>query len=77
MFFIHTIFHEVEPVRAFLFAFDAPKLSGVDPGALVLSSGAAIAIFRFKAGMIPTLAACCVAGLMLFDTGVDRGILFR
>ncbi len=65
-FFIHTIFREIEPVRAFWFAFDAPKFSSVDPWALVLSLGAAIAIFQFKAGMIPTLAACCAAGIILF-----------
>lgn len=76
-FFIHTIFHEVEPVRAFLFAFDAPKLSSVDPWALMLSLGAAVAIFRFKAGMISTLAACCAVGILLFYVGVDRGSLFR
>ena len=27
---------------------------------------AAIAIFRFKVGMIPTLAACCIAGVVLY-----------
>jgi chromate transporter len=69
-FAIHTVFHEVEPVRAFLFSFDAPKLLSVDPWALVLSLGAAVAIFRFKAGMIPTLAACCAAGMVLFYVGV-------
>jgi chromate transporter len=32
--------------------------------------GAAIAIFRFKLGMIPTLAACCVAGVALHAIGL-------
>ncbi len=76
-FFIHTVFREVEPVRAFLFAFDAPKLSSVDPWALVLSLGAAVAIFRFKVGMIPTLAACCAAGILLFYAGTGSGTLSR
>lgn len=76
-FFIHTIFHEVEPVRAFLFAFDAPKLSSVDPWALLLSLGAAITIFRFKAGMIPTLATCCAAGILLYYSGTYPGLLNR
>ena len=31
-------------------------------GRCLLSLAAAIAIFRFKVGMIPTLAACCLAG---------------
>jgi chromate transporter len=69
-FAIHTIFRDVEPVRAFQFAFDAPKLSSVDPWALVLSLGAAVAIFWFQAGMILTLAACCAAGMVLFSVGM-------
>jgi chromate transporter len=69
-FAINTIFREVGPVRAFLFAFDAPKLSSVDPWALALSLGAAVAIFQFKAGMIPTLVTCCAAGMVLFYVGM-------
>jgi len=69
-FAIHTVFREVEPVRVFLLAFDAPKLTSVDPWALVLSIAAAVAIFRFKVGMIETLAGCCVAGIVLFFFGV-------
>src|SRR5438477_787602 len=68
-FAIHSIFREVEPVRAFLLAFDAPRLASVDPWALALALAAAIAIFRFKAGMIPTLAGCCGAGMVIFLVG--------
>jgi chromate transporter len=68
-FAIHTIFREVNPVRAFPFAFDAPVLSSVHPWALVLSLAAAVAIFRFKLGMIPVLGACCVAGIILYLLG--------
>ena len=49
--------------------FDAPKLTSVDPWALALTLAAAIAIFRFKAGMIQTLAACCAAGIVLYLLG--------
>jgi chromate transporter len=69
-FAIHTVFREVEPVRVFFLAFDAPKLTSVDPWALALSIAAAVAIFRFKVGMIPTLAGCCAAGVVLFLLGV-------
>jgi hypothetical protein len=31
---------------------------------------AAVGIFRFKVGMIPTLVACCAAGMLLFYTGM-------
>ena len=37
--------------------------------ALGLSIAAAVAIFRFKVGMIPTLAACCIAGMLLYLLG--------
>jgi chromate transporter len=68
-FAIHTIFRETVPVRSFLFDFDAPRLASVDPWALLLTVGAAIAIFRFKVGMIPTLAACCAGGIVLYMVG--------
>ena len=68
-FAIHTVFRDTEPVRAFLLAFDAPRPASVDPWALALSIAAAVAIFRFKAGMIATLAGCCGAGIVLFLLG--------
>jgi len=68
-FAIHSIFRQVQPVRLFPLNFDAPVLSSVDPWALALAVAAAIAIFRFKVGMIPTLAACCAAGIVLHLAG--------
>ena len=68
-FAIHTVFHQTAPVRAFPLSFDAPVLASVDVWALALSVAAALAIFRFKVGMIPTLAACCAAGLALYFAG--------
>ena len=38
------------------------SLAAIDWPALVLTLAAIVAMFRFKAGMIPTLAACSVAG---------------
>jgi DNA polymerase-4 len=49
---------------------EALPVSSVDPWALLLSVGAAVAIFRFKIGMIPTLMACCAAGMLLFYAGM-------
>ena len=69
-FAIHTVFRDTIPVREFPLNFNAPKLSTVDPWTLVLSIAAAVAIFRFKIGMIPTLTGCCVAGIALFFVGV-------
>jgi chromate transporter len=68
-FALHTIFREVRPVHGYEFSFDMPVLTSVDPWALALAIAAAIAIFRFKVGMIPTLAACCGAGVVLYLVG--------
>ncbi len=68
-FAIHTIFREVFHVDRFVLSFDAPLLSSVNIWALILSVAAAIAIFRFKVGMIPTLLACSLAGLVLYLAG--------
>ena len=68
-FAIHTIFRQAQQVRLFPLSFDAPVLSSIDPWAFVLAAAAAIAIFRFKVGMIPTLAACCAGGIILHLAG--------
>src|SRR6266478_4229151 len=68
-FAIHTIFREVWPVRGFGLAFEAPVLASVNAWALALSVAAAVAIFRLKLGMIPTLAGCCAAGIALYLLG--------
>jgi chromate transporter len=69
-FAIHTVFRETIQIRAFPLSIDAPKLSTVDPWTLALSIAAAVAIFRFKVGMIPTLAGSCAAGVVLFFAGI-------
>src|SRR5215207_4374621 len=65
-FAIHTVFRQVQPFRTYGIGFDAPVLSSVDPWALGLSLAAGIAIFRFKIGTIPVLAACSAAGILLY-----------
>ena len=69
-FAIHTLFHEVVPVAGFGFNFERPVFASVDPYALVLSAAAIIAMFRFKLGMIPALAACSAAGVILHSAGL-------
>jgi chromate transporter len=68
-FAIHSLFRATVHVGAFGLSFDAPNFASVDPWALALSLAAAIAIFRFKVGMIPTLATCCAAGVALHFLG--------
>jgi chromate transporter len=41
-------------------------LSSVDVAAVVLSLGAAFAIFRLKAGAIPVLLTCSAAGVLAY-----------
>jgi chromate transporter len=69
-FAVHTIFREVTPVRAYGLAFDAPVLASADLWAGALTVAAIIAIFRFKTGMLWTLAACSAAGIALYLIGV-------
>jgi chromate transporter len=68
-FALHTWFREARPVRAMGLSFDAPIPASLDPWALGLSLLAVLAIFRFKAGMIPTLLACASGGVLLHFAG--------
>jgi chromate transporter len=68
-FAIHTIFREIFRVGQFGLSFDSPVFASVNAWALLLSVAAAIAIFRFKIGMIPVLIACSLAGLGLYLAG--------
>jgi len=66
---IHTIFREVRPFAWGPVAFDVPVWESVDPWALALSAAAIVAMFRFHAGMLPTLAATSAAGIVLYLVG--------
>jgi len=68
-FALHTLFRQVVPVHAFGLDFDRPVPASLDAWALVLAAGAMVGMFRFKAGMIPTLAACSCAGVILYVSG--------
>lgn len=69
-FAIHTVFRVVTPVRSFGLSFEMPVLPSVDPYALILAAAAALAIFRFNAGMLIVLAGSCCAGLALHFAGL-------
>jgi chromate transporter len=70
-FALHAIFREVTPVKGYGFAFDMPVTGSVNLWALSLSAAAMLAIFRFKVGMIQTLAASCSAGVGLYLAGAS------
>jgi chromate transporter len=63
-FALHTLFAEVREVRGGALALDVPVLSSLDPAAALLSLAALIAVFRFKAGPLATIAACGAAGVL-------------
>jgi chromate transporter len=70
-FAIHTLFSEVVALDGFGFSVEAPVLRSVDPWALLLTIGAALAIFRFDMGILRTLALCSAAGVMLYLVGAS------
>jgi chromate transporter len=62
-FALQILFHRVDTVSAAGLMFRIPALATVDWAALAIFSGAAIALFRFKTGVVAVLAASCAAGL--------------
>ena len=69
-FAIHAIFKASIPFHGFGLSFDAPVLASVNVSALLLTLVAALAIFRFGMGMLATLAACGLAGVILNHFGL-------
>lgn len=69
-FALHTLFGEVRFVPFAGGMLDVPVLSTVKPAALALTAAAIIAIFRFRVGMLTTLAACSAVGVALHLAGV-------
>lgn len=66
---IHTVFREVRVLSWGPVNLDTPVWSSVNVWALLLSAAAIIAMFRFKLGMLPTLAATSLAGIALYAVG--------
>jgi chromate transporter len=60
---IHTLFDRVREVRLAGGTLDVPVWTTLQPAALLLAAAAAVAIFRFKAGVIPVLLACAAVGV--------------
>ena len=63
-FALHVLFAELVPVRWLGAAVELPVPGSVDVPTLVLSIAAAVAIFRFKVGMVPVLLASSLAGVV-------------
>jgi chromate transporter len=62
---LHVLFHQVRVVRSVGVTLEVPTFSTLDPAALALVLAAAVAVFRFKVGVVPVLLGCAVAGMAL------------
>jgi chromate transporter len=65
-FALHVLFRETVAVRAFGLSFDAPSLGSIDPWALVLAVVAGVSLFRFKLGVVRTLATCSGISIAIY-----------
>ena len=61
-FALHVLFGTVNEIHTLGATLHVPVLSTLDPGALVLTVAALIAIIKFKVGMLPTLAVSAIIG---------------
>jgi chromate transporter len=70
-FAIHTLFGQVHEIHPGLgLRLQTPVFATISIGTLAIAAGAMLAIFRFKVGMIPTLAACSAFGVAGYFLGV-------
>ena len=68
-FALHTLFGEVREQRLGPLRLDIPVPATVDPAAILLTLAALVAMFRFKFGPLPVLAACAAAGVVYRTLG--------
>ncbi|WP_279483597.1 chromate efflux transporter [Aureimonas sp. SK2] len=61
---LHVLFRQVAEVRVGPLSLDVPQVASIDPAALVLFVAAAIALFRFRLGVVPTLLGAAGAGAL-------------
>lgn len=62
---LHVLFGEVRETAGWGLSVDLPVLATVNWASLALTVAAAVAIFRFKVGVIPVLLGCAATGLAL------------
>ncbi|MER9407880.1 chromate efflux transporter [Mesorhizobium caraganae] len=63
-FALHVLFRELHDVSWLGMTLDVPVFGSINLPSLVLTLGALLAVFRFKIGMIPVLAACSILGML-------------
>ncbi len=68
-FALHVLFAQTRKITSFGLALDVPVLATLNVPSLVLTIAAILAIFRFRRGMIPTLAGTAALGILWFLAG--------
>jgi len=63
-FSVHTLFGQVETVERGPFRLLVPSLQTIDPASTILALAAAVAMLRYKVGMIATLATAAGLGVV-------------
>jgi chromate transporter len=66
---LHVVFGVVTERQVLAMTLPVPELASVQPFALLLAIGAALALLRFKLGLIPTLAGSAVLGVVWYLAG--------
>ena len=64
-FALHVLFAAHRTVEAGPLRLELPDPASLDPAALALTAAAMFAVLRLKWGVVPTLAACAAAGVLL------------
>ncbi|MGE0341187.1 MAG: chromate efflux transporter [Xanthobacteraceae bacterium] len=69
-FAVHVIFSQTRTITFGPLNFDAPVLASLNPWAAILSTGAILAMFVFRIGMIPVIAVCAAIAIALYLGGI-------
>ena len=65
-FSLHVLFAELHKTEVAGLTLDVPVLASVNVPSLILTLAAIVAVFRFKAGMIPVLAGSAALGILYY-----------
>lgn len=65
-FSLNTLFSKLHEVHQFGLSWPIPVWETVDPAGTMIALGAFVALVRFKFGLIPTLAASVIVGMLYF-----------
>lgn len=69
-FALYVLFREAVRWQGYGMALDLPVWQSIDVPAFILTFAAVLATLRFKTGMLPTLLACSLAGVLWHMFGV-------